>query len=310
MDLRRLRYFMAVAESLHFGKAAVQVGISQPALSQQIQRLEQELGVTLLTRTSRTTALTQAGLIVLDPLRRCLASYDEAIRAARAAREEPRQAQLRLAVPSLEAGIIFEPLLRRIVRQFPDTKIELTEFSCENQPAAIRDGEADAGFVHLPMTGSDLASMVVRRDELVVLLPHNHPFAADDRIDIRKLEDEPFIEFRTQCPVYTNETKRLLRRSGFVPQIEYVSNALAGIIEMVSMRLGISIVPGSSISREPSGIIARRLDPASKPLDLAFVWRHDRTSAAIHQLHRLIDEMAHERGSTRRPTEAVVSRAA
>jgi DNA-binding transcriptional LysR family regulator len=255
--------------------------------------LEQELGVTLLRRTSRTTALTKAGMSLLDPLRRCLAAYDEAIDLAKLAGEETNHDQLRIGVPSLEAGIILEPLLRRVMHHFPDTRLELTECACEHGASAIQDGKLDAGFVHLPAAGVSLARKVVRKDELVVLLPRNHPFGAQERIGIRELDDEPFIEFRAQCPVYANEMRRLTRSSGFVPQVEYVSTGLTSVIEMVSLRLGIAIVPGSSLRRELSGVIARRLEPASKALDLAFVWRHDAT-AALGQLLELIDDMAHE----------------
>jgi DNA-binding transcriptional LysR family regulator len=293
-----------VAESLHFGKAAERLGISQPALSQQVQRLEQEFGVILLRRTSRTTSLTPAGHSLLEPLRRCLAAYDEAINLAKLASMETGQDHLRIGVPSLEAGIILEPLLRRVVHLFPDTRLELTECSCEQEPAAIREERLDAGFVHLPSTGVDLGHMVVRKDELVVLLPRNHPFGDTERIDIRKIEDEPFIEFRAQCPAYSNEIRRLVHSSGFVPQVEYVSTGLAGLVEMVSLRLGIAIVPGSSISRKPSGVIARRLCPASKTLDLAFVWRHERATTSMVQLLGLIEDMAHEHNHDREAVAA------
>lgn len=295
MDLRRFRYFVALADSLHFGQAAARLGITQPALSQQLQRLEQDLGVTLLARTSRQTVLTKAGTAVLPPLRRCLAAYDEVIEMARSVREEPSRNQLRIGIPCLEADAILEPLLRNVVRRFPDTRIELTESSCECEPAAIHEGRVDAGFVHLPIEGPDLSTMVVRRDELVVLLPRNHPFARDERVDIQKLEDEPFIEFQAHCPAYTQELRRLIRRGGLVSQIEYGSTMLAGIIEMVAQRLGVAIVPGSGVPRETSSVIAKRLSPATKELDLAFVWRSDRVSPAIHRLRNLMDDMVHER---------------
>jgi DNA-binding transcriptional LysR family regulator len=292
VDLRRLRYFVAVAESLHFGQAAIRLGITQPALSQQVQRLEQELGVTLLARTSRRITLTEAGLTVLDPLRRCLAAYEEAIHNASMASRESRQEQLRIGIPCLEAGVILEPMLRNVVHRFPDTRVALTELTCEHEATAVQDRQIDVGFVHLPVDGPDLTSMVVHRDELMVLLPHNHPCAKDERVDLRELEDEPFIEFQAHCPAYQHELKQVFRRSGFTPHIEYSSTGLTGIVQMVGLRLGVAVVPGSSFTRDSGKTVARRLNPGTKKLDLALVWRRDTTSSAVARMQQMVTEMA------------------
>jgi DNA-binding transcriptional LysR family regulator len=306
MDLRRVRYFVAVAESLHFGQAAAKLGITQPGLSQQVQRLEHELGVVLLERSSRRTALTEAGTALLDPLQRCLAAYDEAVGLARTSSEQPGHEPLRIGIPCLEASAFLQPMLRRVVHRFPDTRIELAESSCGREPTMIHEGAVDAGFVHLPIELSELGTLVVHRDELVVLLPRNHPCVHDERVDLRKLADEPFIEFKARCPAYTLELKRVIRRSGIVPQIEYGSSGLTGVFEMVAMRLGIAIVPGSAVTGDITGVVARRLTPASKELDLAFVWSRSRASGAVHRLRQLMDELVHQHSDS--PVPVVGSR--
>jgi DNA-binding transcriptional LysR family regulator len=288
MDMRRMEYFLTLAEHRHFGRAATCLGISQPALSQQLRRLEAEFGTVLVERTSRTVALTAAGLAILAPIRRCLAAYQEAVLAAGAACDEPA-GRLRIGFPGAEVDWALLPaLLRRMAELMPDTRLEVVEGSCEQQAAGLRQRDIDAGFVHVPVGEEGLASMRLRQDELMVLLPRNHPFAGAGPVRLGLLADEPFIDFQVHCPAYAQALSSLVHRSGITPRMEYGSTGLATTIEMVASRLGLAIAAGSPVKQLHEDIVVRPLWPAGRPLDMAFVWRLGDNSAGLRAMRRLV----------------------
>jgi DNA-binding transcriptional LysR family regulator len=288
MDMRRMEYFLTLAEHRHFGRAATCLGISQPALSQQLRRLEAEFGAVLVERTSRSIALTAAGLAVLAPIRSCLAAYEEAVLAARAAVDEPTD-RLRIGFPGAEVDWALLPaLLRRMAELMPDTRLEVVEASCEQQAADLRQRNIDVGFMHLPVGEEGLASMRLRQDELMVLLPRNHPSAVAGPVLLRLLADEPFIDFQVHCPAYAQALSSLVHRSGITPRMEYGSTGLATTIEMVASRLGLAIAVGSPVKQLHEDIVVRPLWPAGHPLNMAFVWRLGDSSSGLRAMRRLV----------------------
>ncbi|MFJ8473590.1 LysR family transcriptional regulator [Kitasatospora sp. NPDC094011] len=292
MDLRRLRYFLAVAEDLHFGRAAERLGITQPALSQQVNKLEAEFGATLIERTSRTVSLTDAGQDVLEPLRRCVAAYEEARTVTH--RTPPGDgALLRIGFPLGESSAVLTPFLRRIAHCSPGIRIELTDVPCDRQATAIREGALDVGFMHLPILEPNLAPLVVRRDRLVVAMPGNHPCARERSVDIRRLEEEPFIGVRLQCPAYADAVGRLARHGGFTPRVDIETDGIATTMSMVADRLGVAIVPGAGIGKHP-GVAVRDISPVTHGLDLAFVLHRGQSSPFVRRLHRVVQEASRE----------------
>jgi DNA-binding transcriptional LysR family regulator len=288
MDMRRMRYFLTLAEHRHFGRAATCLGISQPALSQQVRRLEEEFGAVLIERTSRSIALTAAGSAILAPIRSCLASYEEAVLAARAADDESA-GRLRIGFPGAEVDWTLLPaLLRRMSELLPDTRLEVVEASCEQQAAELRQQRIDAGFMHLPVGEDGLAAMRLRQDELVVLLPRNHPFAGTDPVPLGLLADEPFIDFQVHCHAYAQALSSLVHSSGITPRMEYGSTGLGTTIEMVASRLGVAIAASSAVQQPHEEIVVRALRPAGRALDIAFVWRLGDNSAGLRALRQLI----------------------
>lgn len=292
MDLRRLEYFLVLADNLHFGRSAARLGITQPALSQQVNRLEEEFGTALLERSSRAVALTPAGSAVIAPLRRCVSAYEEARFAARTAGGE-HASRLRIGFPGSEVGLMLPPLLRKMSECLPDTRIEILETSCEHQAAELRRDGIDVGFMHLPVLDADVGAVAVRRDELVAILPRNHPSARSERVDIRGLAEEPFIDFRLRCPAYRLAFSRTVHKSGFTPRIEYASTQLSSTLDMVGSRLGVAIVPASTVPRTSQEVVARRLEPLGETLNVAFVWQVGKGAPYLRRLRHL----AHEAGS-------------
>jgi len=285
MDLRRLQYFLAVAEDLHFGRAATRLGITQPALSQQIRRLELELGATLVDRTSRTNSLTRAGMLVLDPLQRCLAAYDEARSLAQSS--EDTADRLRIGFPRGESSVMLAPFLRRIAHRFPNTRIEVFDMPCERQANALLDSSLDVGLMHLPVLEPALTPVVIRRDRLVVALPRNHPYAKDSLIEVQQLAEEPFIGVRLRCPAYAHALSLLARDKGFAPRIEYETSGIEPTLEMVASHLGLAIVPGSAV-RPRDDVAIRGLASENRELSLAFVFHREKSSMLIKQFCSMV----------------------
>lgn len=291
MDLRRLQYFLTLSEHLHFGQTAARLGISQPALSQHVQRLEEEFGTSLLERTSRAVTLTPAGAAVIGPLRQCLSAYDEARTAAREADRDPVH-PLRIGFPGSEVGLVLAPLLRKVSEYLPYTRVEVVETCCERQTADLSRGRVDVGFMHLPVLDSGVSVLPVRQDEFVVLLPRGHPSGGAERVSLRSLAEEPFIDFRPRCPAYVLALSRLLQRAGFSPQTEYGSAQVSTTLDMVASRLGVAVVPSSTVPRTSDAVTARPLEPAGEALQVAFVWQTGSPAPHIPRIQQLMREFS------------------
>jgi DNA-binding transcriptional LysR family regulator len=190
-DFRALRYFVAVAEELHFTRAAERLYIAQPALSEQIRRLEGELGVELLRRTTRKVELTAAGEEFLSRARRILAEADEALAdASRAARGET--GSIRVATGST-AGVELVPRVLRAFRtERPRAHLELRQSDWEDYSGGLRDGSVDAAFVWLPLEDDGLSFAALRVEPRVVALEAGHPLAAERELRMEQLVDEPW----------------------------------------------------------------------------------------------------------------------
>ena len=192
LDLRKLRYFVAVAEELHFGRAAERLFLAQPVLSRQIQKLEQELGVTLFERTSRNVALTRAGRQLVDEARPLLAAGDAARRRVRQAAE---------ARPTLTVGFfIGDATVTRAIRRFrerrPDVTTQVRRIYWSDQAQVLLDGAADVAFVHLPIDERGLELVPLYAEERVALLAADHPLARQKSIEIAQLADDPVVLHR------------------------------------------------------------------------------------------------------------------
>ena len=186
VELRHLRYFVAVAEELHFGRAAERLRVAQPGLSQQIQALERALGVALFDRTSRRVELTAAGALLLAEGKRALAQTERALdRARRAGRGEVG----RLTVAAIGSATydVLPALLREHRRRYPEVELVLREMSTPAQVHALRSGEIDVGFLRLPADTRDLVASTVREETMLLMLPESHPLAAHAEVPLAAL---------------------------------------------------------------------------------------------------------------------------
>ena len=198
MDLRKLKYFVATAEELHFGRAARRLGLSQPPLSMQLRALERDLGARLFDRDNRNVALTRVGTVLLGEARKILAQVDEArSRVVRAARGEEGSLSIGFITPAEYSFL--PPLLRDFRRQHPAIALQLRELMSDAQLHELAQGTLDIGFLSGPVTGTALAHRAVAAEPLIAAIPTGHRLArAARRISIRRLAGEDISCFRAR----------------------------------------------------------------------------------------------------------------
>ncbi len=293
MDLRHLKYFVAVAEELHFGRAAQRLHISQPPLSQQIRQLEEEIGVRLLNRTKRRVEITPAGEAFLAEARRMLAAAEEAVR--RAVRADKGE------IGSLAVGFIgsanysvLPPVIREFRRRFPDVELSLTEMNTSNQIEALRTGRMQVGFLRPPpgIEESGLATAPVYREPLVVAMPRNHPLQGETTLPLRLLTKESFIMIpRQRGPGYFDYLIALCQQEGFSPYIVLEASQFHTIVGLVAAELGIAVVPASMQRSRFEGVVFRAIAGGAETV-LHVAWLRNNDSLVLHNFLTVADEVS------------------
>ena len=285
MELRHLRYFLAVTEERHFGRAAARLHIAQPPLSRQIQALEEELKCQLFDRGKHPVELTPAGTAFLKYVRRAFAEIDLAVVEARRA-NAGASGRIVVAYPSSLATSGLTELLRFYRARFPSMELALREMPPQDQLDALKAHAVDVGFVRGAVFDKDLATERVRRERLVVALPSDHPLvnahAKRTKISLATLADESWIVFpRVRGPSFFDQFISLCRDAGFSPRIVQEAPQL-DIISLVAAGFGVAVVPSSVSALGRSGVVY--LEIAGGPrADLLAAWRADETSAAVHE---------------------------
>jgi DNA-binding transcriptional LysR family regulator len=246
MELRTLRYFVTLAEELHFGRAAQRLAITQPPLSLSIRGLEEELGVRLFARTRRQVALTYAGATFLEQARDILARAGAAVDLARAA---DRGAVGRLDIGFMSASIytLLPPVLREFAASHPGVRLELRELTLPQQATALRRRDIHVGFVRPPVTDAELIAEPLLDEPLVVALPSGHPLAALRRIAARRLAGERFVMFqRIPGLVLHDLVLGFCLQEGFTPNVTQEASQTHAVVGLVSAGIGVALVPASA----------------------------------------------------------------
>jgi DNA-binding transcriptional LysR family regulator len=273
MELRALRYFVALAEELHFGRAARRLAMTQPPLSQAIAGLERELGVRLFERTRRRVTLTHAGTAFLEEARGTLARATQAADVARRA----DQGELgRLSVGYLAAtAYTFLPLvLREYSRGFPGVKLELRELNLPQQLEALREGRVDVGLLRPPVRDAELAAETLLSEPFVLALPARHPLTALRRVPARRLAAEPFVMFPRQPGlVFHDLVMGFCLRHGFTPRVAQEANQTHTVVGLVSASIGVALVPESTQKIGLAGVAYRPLRERTPASETALAWR-------------------------------------
>jgi len=296
LELRPLRQFVAVAEELHFGRAALRLRMTQPPLTQAIQGLEAALGVRLFERTRRSVALTPAGDALLLHARRLLAEAEALPGLVRAA-AEGFSGRLRLGFVS---SIAYGPLpgwLRSFRQSHPEVQLQLREATMDVQLEAFAAGDIDAGFVlHAPQAApGGFSAWTALREPLVLALPEGH--ALDSRWNVRKspaqLLSEPLVIFpRGIAPSLFDAVISFYRAHGVAPRIAQEANQMQTIVNLVSVGMGVAWVPQSVTQLQRPGVAYRHVPWAGLGSETSLLWREP----ALPVVQRFV---AHVRGPAR-----------
>ncbi len=284
MELRHLRYFVRVAEDLHFARAAKHLGISQPPLSQQIRALEDELQVRLLDRTSRSVTLTPAGKLFLDAARATLRQAEHAMAVARGAARGERG---ELAI-GFNASAPFIPEIARAIAEFrrlyPDVKLVLREASGRAQVEDIDDRLLDIGFMRSrarPVLPRDLIAQPFLRERLFVGVPPDHRLAAQDTVDLLDLTGEPMVFYSTERSLFTGELMALMRERGVEPNVAQVVSDVSTLFGLTAAGIGVMVLAESLCNLQSAALAYRPLTDVTMMLwlvhhvsDLTLPCRH------------------------------------
>jgi DNA-binding transcriptional LysR family regulator len=302
MELRHLRYFIAVAEELHFGRAAERLYISQPPLSQQIKALENELGVQLLARTRRKVELTHAGRMFLDEARLTLQQAERAQRVALEAAQGIR-GRLRVGFVTSASYSILPVVIRRFRRAHPYVTLELMEMIPSRQIAALESREIDVGILRPPVEETCMELETVLEEPLVAALPVNHRKSGQKALDLKSLSDESFVLFpRHHGPGIYDVIMQACHRAGFTPQVSYAPNEMQTILAYVAGGLGISLVPQSLTGFHPGLIAYCPLRGNRLRVELSLLTRPDDDSVPLRNFRMLCSESGTEYVSRIRKT--------
>lgn len=276
MELRQLRYFVAVAEELHFGRAAERCHISQPPLSQQIKALEEEVGATLLMRTSRRVELTREGAVFLERARDILSRVGEAAEHVGAmARGEVGRLKVRFVGPASQTD--FPLALRSFREENPNIGLELREMPTYGQLEVVRAGEIDVGIIrsyYHDLTGLDWR--VFSHEPYVLALPGDHPLARRESVELAMCDGIPYVDFpRHYQPRLHDDIEAAFLQAGVQPKPVQEASTKLSTIALVAAGMGAALVPRSMRRLKHDGVVYRPFEPeyALPPVQLRLIWR-------------------------------------
>lgn len=281
MEFRHLRYFLVVAEELHFGRAARRLSISQPPLSLNIQQLEASVGARLLTRNSKQVTLTAAGRAFVPAARALL---DQAAQAAALAKDVGQgmagSLTIGFAGTMLYSGL--PEILARFQAQHPLLRVMLRELSSSEQLTELAHGRLDLGFVHTTRVPSELSQVLVASQAFVCCLPVTHLLASKKIIRLGLLQGEPFaVVSRTVSPDYHDRIVQTCLDAGFFPEIRYELQHWLSVVSLVSQGMGVALVPRALAQSALPGTAFIALDASMTPYETHCLWKAGGDNAAL-----------------------------
>lgn len=291
MELRHLRYFIVVAEQLHFSRAAEILHIAQPPLSQQIQSLENELGVPLLIRTKRSVQLTPAGQAFLVEARKVITQAGRAIEVAQQA-HHGILGRLDIGFVGTAITEILPVILKDFRERYPLVETKLQNLVTTEQIQAIHDDQIQVGFLHTPILDASLSLEIIRREPLVVVLPADHALAGQENIAPVQLREETFVMYpRHWNPGLFDQIISICQQAGFPIRLGQQALGWESIISLVAAGFGVSIVPTSSQILRSVGVIYRPLQGVAPTFDLALAWLPSNPSPLLHNFLQIAREI-------------------
>lgn len=281
-SLRQLRYFAALAEELHFGKAASRLGISQPALSRQIQNLEKVVGAALVERTQRNVALTAAGAAFVERARETLDHHERSVETARnvAAR---RGESLKIGFESCAPFHDFPGVVKEFMTRYPRTRLSTFQMPGPEQAEALARNRIDLGFVHPPVPNEALLAFDRVADErFIVALPATHRLASRKRVPAAELASEKFVLYpRDLAPGCYDAVQRICQAAGFTPEVAHESNGVAVSLGLIPAVGAVTLFPECVGRRRARGVVYRELEGSVTTVTCGFLRRRSDVAAPI-----------------------------
>ena len=288
LDVRDLRFFQAVAEDLHFHRAAERLHIAQPHLSAHIKQLEERLGVRLLERSSRSVRLTAAGELFLERTRFILNHLDEAVAVTRGV-DEGIQGRIRIGFATAAGFQILPSILAPFRKRCPQVEIWLGGILTDVQIQMLQDGKLDYGFIRPPVMSGRLTTMTLARERMVAALPLGHRLLACERISVRDLSEDTFIGFAAGATDRLNErTRQLCHEAGLQPDRALHANDTYSILALVASGFGVAILPEWTSGTTQFPVQFKPIDDPTLVADIALAWCADNETPA----HRIFREIA------------------
>jgi len=294
IELRHLRYFVAVAEELNFSRAAARLGIAQPPLSQQIRRLEELMDTQLFHRSSRRVELTDAGRELLEGARRTLSQAEDAVSGAqRMGRGET--GALTVAFAASVMFLSLPRLIRAFRSRYPSVHLELRELPTAPQLAALHTREIDIGFVRQPGRDKALMIQTVMTEPLLIGLNKRHPLAKENHVPLSALADENFVLFpRDVAPGLHAQVFAVCKAAGFTPHVTQESRELYTTVSLVEAGMGVTIVPASVQKMGWTGVTYKSIPSPLAQSRIGMAWRADDRRAVTQAFVKLVLETVGE----------------
>ena len=282
MEFRHLRYFLVLAEELHFGRAAQRLHISQPPLSLNIRQLEESIGARLFHRNSKEVRLTAAGQSLVPAARALLEQAEEA---GRHAREVDRGFEGRLRI-GLVSSMLYRglpALLRGFQERHPRLRVAVRELNSQDQVMELVHGQLDVGFVHTMRAPAPLSRLLFSSEPFLCCLPAAHPLARARRLTLRRLQDEPFVMFsRASSPDYYERVLAICSEAGFYPEVRHEVYHWLSVVSLVAQGLGVAVVPAALKHSGIPGAAFVAIEPATPRSEAFCAWRTADDNPGLH----------------------------
>jgi DNA-binding transcriptional LysR family regulator len=308
MELRHLRSFLALADELHFGRAAERLGMAQPPLSRHIQQLEAEVGVPLVERSPRGVKLTRAGEILRDRVRPQVEGITAAIAESRAVGAGWR-GRLRVGFITNMSYAFLPRLLEKLRTSAPEAAVDVAEASVDDSERGVREERFDLALTRLPIDDQGLMQRVLHEERLMLAMPATHPLAEKEAISFADLVEEPFIMCQRHdgAPIQHLIMKRC-EEAGFLPRVVQQVGGKTLMMELVAGGMGLTVVPESSSYSTRPGLVYREVTNPIAPVTMVAIWRRENSNplrsvvveAAVEVGRAFGAELAARRGSGRR----------
>ncbi|QKQ76295.1 LysR family transcriptional regulator [Nostoc sp. TCL240-02] len=294
MELRHLRYFVTLAEELHFGRAAERLHIAQPPLSQQIRQLEKELGFELFHRTKRNVQLTEAGQVFLGEVQQIMRQLQQAIQVGQQT-SRGEIGQLVVGFVSSAAYNILPTILRTFRSYVPGVSIELHELTTDQQLEWLREGRMDVGLLRPPVEENRFSCETIFQESLMVALPEAHLLASQSDVCLASLANEPFILFpRILAPGLYDLIISVCQQAGFSPKVAQEAIQMQTIVSLVAAEMGVAIVPASLQNLQRIGVVYKTLEEAIPKVSIAMIWRKNETSPIVQRFLEIVKQAAQQ----------------